>query len=78
VSYDRTCGRLRVRVCANGARMHDYGHGVAVACRAGWNDGCPMVEHTMSVEELHDLRHLIDRAIAAVSPNLTRAAEIGG
>lgn len=65
MSYDRTMGRLRVIVSADGAKMQDYGHGCKVICRAGWNDGCPMVEHVMSVEELRDLRYLLDRAIAS-------------
>lgn len=64
MGYDRSCGRLRVTVNQNGAQQHDYGHGCEVICRAGWNDSCEMVAHTMSVEELRDLRHLIDRAIA--------------
>lgn len=64
MSYDRTCGRLRVMLSDDGARMHDYGHGATVACREGWNDSCLMTTLTMSVEELRDLRHLINRAIA--------------
>jgi hypothetical protein len=65
MGYDNTCGRLRVSVNQNGAEQHGYGHGCEVACRAGWNDSCEMVALTMSVEEMRDLRHLIDRAIAA-------------
>lgn len=63
--YRRTMGRLSVHVSADGAKMHDYGHGCSVSCVAGWNDSCPLVTHTMSVEELRDLRYLLDRAIAA-------------
>jgi hypothetical protein len=32
----------------------------------GWNDSVPKIHHTLSIEELHDLRFLIDRAIAKV------------
>lgn len=63
--YEQTCGRVRVQVSREGARQQGYGYGATVACRGGWNDACPMVELTMSVEELHDLRYLIDRAIVA-------------
>lgn len=64
-TYDRKIGRLRVTVSANGARQHDYGHGATVECLAGWNDSCPLQVHIVSVEELRDLRYLLDRAIAA-------------
>jgi hypothetical protein len=72
MSYHKTMGRLTVKVSENGATMHDYGHGCTVACLAGWNDSCPLVEHTMSVEELRDLRYLLDRAIAAADEARTR------
>ena len=65
VAYDRTLGRLRVAVNDNGARDHNYGHGAVVECPDGWNDACPVRTHTVSVEELRDLRYLLDRAIAA-------------
>lgn len=70
MAFDRSSGskgmvRLEVRVNDNGMKMHDYGHGAEVLCRAGWNDGCPMVALTMSVDELRDLRYLLERAIAA-------------
>lgn len=65
MSYSKTMGRLTVKVSHNGATMPDYGHGCEVSCIAGWNDSCPIVTHTMSVEELRDLRYLLDRAIAA-------------
>lgn len=65
VAYDRTIGRLRVVVCENGAQDHTYGHGAIIQCPEGWNDDCPMQTHTVSVEELRDLRYLLDRAISA-------------
>jgi hypothetical protein len=63
MSFNKQMGRLRVTVSSEGARMHDYGHGATVECIAGWNDSCPNVKHTLSVDELRDLRYLVDRAI---------------
>jgi hypothetical protein len=57
--------RLRVCVGNEGLRQHDYGHGADVYIRAGWNDGCEMVQNTLSVNELRDLRYLIDEALRA-------------
>lgn len=62
-SYHMTMGRLTVSVSENGATQHDYAHGCEVSCVAGWNDSCPIVKHVMSVEELRNLRYLLDRAI---------------
>lgn len=63
--YDKTIGRLRVVVSEEGARQHGYGHGAVITCPHGWNDSCRIQTHTVSVEELRDLRYLLDRAIAA-------------
>jgi hypothetical protein len=63
-SYNKTAGRLRVTVNRDGMLNHDYGHGCTIECPTGWNDSCPIVKHTVCVEELRDLRHLLDRAIA--------------
>ncbi len=65
MSYDKTLGRLRVRVSTEGARSPDYGHGADISCPTGWNDSCPIQTFTVSVEELRDLRYLLDRAIDA-------------
>jgi len=70
VAYDRTIGRLRVVVTENGAKDHSYGHGVGIHCPTGWNDSCAVQTHTVSVEELRDLRYLLDRAIAAAEKGL--------
>ncbi len=70
--YDKTLGRLRVRVNDNGAKNHSYGHGAEVSCVNGWNDSCETLTHTMSVEELRDLRYLLDRAIAVADAALTK------
>jgi len=64
VTYRRKLGRLTVEVNENGARMHEYSQGCQVSCVDGWNDTCPTVSHTMSVEELRDLVYLLGRAIA--------------
>lgn len=64
MSYRKTMGRLTVVVTYDGSRQHDYGHGCEVSCVSGWNESCPVRTHTVSVEELRDLRYLLDRAIA--------------
>jgi len=64
VTYDKQIGRIRLVVSDEGMRMQDYGHGAQIKCPAGWNDSCPIIAHTVSVEELRDLRYLIDRALA--------------
>ncbi len=64
--YDNKIGRLRVTVNENGARDHSCAHGATVECPTGWNDSCQVQRHTVSVEELRDLRYLLERAIAAV------------
>ena len=63
--FNKDCGRLCVRVSTEGARDHSYGHGVDISCPTGWNDSCPIQTFTVSVEELRDLRYLLDRAIDA-------------
>lgn len=69
-AYDKTIGRLRLVLSGDGARMPDYRHGVSISCPNGWNAACEVQTHTISVEELRDLRHLIDRALAvADGPN---------
>lgn len=65
MSFNKQMGRLRVTVSRDGLRMHDYGHGATVECVAGWNDSCPIVTHTVSVDELRDLHYLLGRAIEA-------------
>lgn len=61
--YSMSMGRLRVEVSYEGAIQHDYGHGCIVSCVDGWNDSCPTLKHRLSVEELRNLRYLLDRAI---------------
>jgi len=67
VAYDKSIGRLRVVVNENGAMDHSYGHGAIIQCPEGWNDNCPIQTHTVSIEELRDLRYLLDRAIEAAN-----------
>ena len=67
--YYKRMGRFEIDVNENGLRMHDYSHGAQIKCLDGWNDSCPTASLTASVEELRDLRYLLDRAIAhAESP----------
>lgn len=63
--YNKKLGRLRVEVRDTGARDHTYSHGAQISCPDGWNDSCPILTLTVSVEEMRDLRYLLDRAIAA-------------
>lgn len=62
--FNKQMDRLRVTVSNDGEKMHDYGHGATVECVEGWNDSCPVLKHTMSVDELRDLHYLLGRAIA--------------
>lgn len=67
MSYDRRIGRIRLEVSNDGFRQQNYGYGCALSIRNGWNDSCEFVQNSLSFEELHDLRHLIERAIAQAS-----------
>lgn len=61
-SYDGAAGdRIKLVV------RPEYGsaHAVSLKIRDGWNESCSWKENTLSLEELHDLRHLVNRAIAA-------------
>lgn len=64
-TFDKAIGRIRVEVSDNGLKMHDYAHGAYIHYRAGWNNSCPMEKITLSVDEMRDLRYLLDRAIEA-------------
>lgn len=64
MEFSKGIGRLEVEVNREGARQHEYGHGAVIKCRSGWNDSCPIIYNTVSVDELRDLRYLIDSAIA--------------
>lgn len=75
--YKKQAGRLTVVVSDDGAKMHDYGHGCQVSCVDGWNDSCPTLTHTMSVEEMRDLHYLLGRAIAAADERLANARARG-
>jgi len=55
MSYDRTIGRLRLRVTDVGARDHHSLEGVKLTINAATAE--------LSVEELRDLKHLIERAL---------------
>jgi hypothetical protein len=62
--YKNTAGRFTVEVGENGAKDHTYGYGCKVSYVNGWNSSCDVFHLNASVEELHDLRYLLDRAIA--------------
>lgn len=62
MAYDKTLGELRVEVSRDGVRQHDYSYGVRITYARG--DG---VEMNMCVEQMRDLRYLLDRAIACAS-----------
>lgn len=57
--------RFRIAVNEDGARDHSYVHGVQLSIRTGWNPACEFIMSNLSIEELRDLRYLIERAIAA-------------
>jgi hypothetical protein len=52
MAFAKKIGRTRVIVNDEGLKMHDYGHGARIECIDGWNDSCPVVALTVSVEEL--------------------------
>lgn len=65
VGYIKTAGRVSIDLNDNGARDHSYSHGCELSLDPGWNGQLPLIRWNCSVEDLHDLRHLVDRAIAA-------------
>lgn len=64
-SYIKTAGRVSVDLNDNGAKQHSYAHGVTLKLDPGWDGQLPPLIWNCSVEDLHDIRHLVDRAIAA-------------
>lgn len=62
--YQKTIGSISLEVSREGYLGHDYGYGAKITIPTGWNDACPIVTNNLSVEELRDLRYLIDRALA--------------
>jgi hypothetical protein len=66
MTYRNQTGRLLVDVSDDGGKMHDYRHGCTIAEVEGkWNEWYPPKGIQMSIEEMRDLRYLLDRAIAA-------------
>lgn len=59
MSYDRTIGRLRLRSDGDPANLA----AVTISVPDGWNDSCKILTLRLSVEELRDLKHLIERAL---------------
>lgn len=57
--YSRTIGRIRLDVDP------DHRGPSRVIINSGHNDQCQWLQNVLTVEELRDLRYLIDRGIAA-------------
>jgi hypothetical protein len=55
--------RIKLCVNRNGYLNHDYGYGCDLKIRAGWNDSCEIITNNLSVDDLRDLRYLIDCAL---------------
>lgn len=63
--YVNTCGRFSLSLAKEGCQDHRYGHGVSLYMPTGWNKSCEPVAISVSVEDLHDLKYLIERAISS-------------
>lgn len=59
--YNNTIDRITLEV----QEFRDGGS-VFLTIPDGWNDSVQKVRNTLTTEELHDLRYLIDRAIVAL------------
>ena len=57
--YSKTSGRVHVDVDP------DHMGSSRVHVLNGYNDGCSWVQNNLSIEEMRDLRYLLDRGIAA-------------
>lgn len=68
--YEKTVGNITLTVSRNGAQLTDYEYGCELRGLQGSELMQDKAEHMtrlrLSVEQLHDLRHMIDRALAAV------------
>lgn len=58
--YRKTIGRIQLEVFDA-----SYGGCVYLTIPDGWNEFVPRVRNELTREELHDLRYLIDRALAS-------------
>ena len=58
--YCKTIGRIQLLY------RREFGDNrcVTLFVRAGWNDSCPMTENILSLEELRDLKHMLDQVLA--------------
>ena len=65
--YINTCGRFGISLSKEGSRDHDNGHGVSLSMPTGWNASCEPMAILVSVDDLHDLKYLIERAIINAS-----------
>lgn len=57
--YNKQTGRLRLETNPAWGMYHF----AKLSCPTGWNDSCPVQTMTFSEEELHDLRHMINRVL---------------
>lgn len=62
-AYDKRIGRVRLRLWAP-----QDGGTVDLVINDGWTEEHPEHTNRLHVEELRDLRYLIDRALAVASP----------
>ena len=58
--YNKTMGRIRVEY----SQFYGDASAVTIYCRAGWNDACRWTENSLSMEEVRDLRYMLDRMLA--------------
>lgn len=72
MSYSNTVGeRLSLSLSDDGIRSPNYGYGATLKIRDGWNDRCEWATLNLSVDDLHDLRYLINRALECSEPRKT-------
>lgn len=65
--YNKTMGRITIQL-SDTKCGDDYIWACSIRCLQGFNSELKPDELQMSIEELHDLRYLIDRAILAAKP----------
>lgn len=62
--YSKKIGRLTLEVCKEGYTDPDYRYGATLSSPAGRNDAVDVHKIDLSLEELRDLKYLIERALA--------------
>lgn len=61
--FNKKTGRFRLEISEDGCKMHDYHHGCKIFIYSRQDDQMYEKHFVLSVEELHDLKHLIERGI---------------